>query len=118
LVAVEIVRYIVIISAVVNTLLWNYISVWASITIANLPTLRPLVFKKSYLTTISRGKVDSGGNFERIQPSAHKVCLRGWKWGGRMLSIELARPVSVTGERKKGSANDEPLESQVRDNNP
>jgi hypothetical protein len=52
LIAVEIVRFRVIIAAVTNIphiLVWNYVSAWTSVVLASLPILRPLVFKKGYL---------------------------------------------------------------------
>jgi hypothetical protein len=57
LVAVEIVRYTVIISEVTNIphiLIWNYVSACASIVLVNLPILRPLVFKTGYMSSNSK----------------------------------------------------------------
>jgi hypothetical protein len=56
LIAVEIVRYLVIVSAVTNIphiLIWNYVSACASIVLVNLPILRPLVFKSGYMSANS-----------------------------------------------------------------
>jgi hypothetical protein len=53
LIAVEIVRFRVIISAVTNIphiLVWNYISACTSVVLASLPVLRPLVFKRGYMS--------------------------------------------------------------------
>jgi hypothetical protein len=53
LIAVEIVRFRVIISAVTNIphiLVWNYISAWTSVVLASLPILRPLLFKRGYMS--------------------------------------------------------------------
>jgi hypothetical protein len=76
LVAVEIVRYTVIISAIADVphiLVWNYISAWASIVLASLPILRPLVFKRSYMSNHSEPRAGTARIRSNTYISNHRA---------------------------------------------
>src|SRR5579859_7039987 len=82
MIAVEVVRFTVLITAIFNfvhMLIWNYIASFTAITLCNLPVLRPLLFKKKYYGTAGDGsyRLKSGNdtNGSRAKPNGSEYEL-------------------------------------------
>jgi hypothetical protein len=111
LIAVEIVRFRVIIAAVTNIphiLVWNYVSAWTGVVLASLPILRPLVFKRGYLgggreslRIGSPNSRDSGVLSTQFGNGVSNYPLKETVGGGSIQHVETGVPEGSESQEKK-----------------